>query len=294
MQNLSGVTTVATTPFKQTGEIDYCGFSHNLEFYAQNSDCGVIVAGTMGEYSAMSLEERKTLFEFAAKKLNGRCPLMAAAISTTTRQVIELSKHVSDQGGSGILLFSHPGQGLQTHELLDFYIEVADATDIDIMLYNYPSSNGIDLPFELLKQLSEHPRIVAIKECTNDVKRFSRIADELHGKLTAICGFEDLHHEAFQAGARGWVCLGGNFAPGMVKNLLEFVQAGRMKEADRLVKNYQPLARYFESTSKSIQATKYVMDRTGLIGGYCRRPRLPLSPEEKSEINHILRQVELY
>lgn len=80
----------------------------------------------------------------------------------------------------------------------------------------------------------------------------------------------------------------------MVKDLLAFANSGHTEAADRLVKNYQPLARYFENTSKSIQATKYVMDRTGLVGGYCRRPRLPLSSEEKSKINHILRHVELY
>lgn len=191
MEDLAGVSTVVTTPFKQNGEIDFAGFGHNLEFYAQNSNCRVIVAGTMGEYSAMSLEERKSLFEFAAKKLHGRCPLMATAIATTTKQVIELSKHVSDHGGSGILLFTHPGQNLQSHELLDFYQQVADASDINIMLYNYPGINGIDLDFDILKKLSQHPRIVAIKECTNDIKRFSRIADELQDNLVALCGFED-------------------------------------------------------------------------------------------------------
>lgn len=294
MNNLAGVSTVVTTPFKVNGEIDYKAFGHNLEFYAQNGGYGVTVAGTLGEYSSLTVDERKSLFEFAAKRLQGRCPLMAATMATTTKQVIDLTKHVSDHGGTGILLFSYPGIDLQPHELYAFYQEVADASDVNIMLYNYPKNNGIDLPFELLKKLSEHPKIVAIKECSNDIKRISRIADELNGKLAPICGYEDMHYEAFSAGAQWWVCLGGNFAPGMVRNMFEFVSTGKMSDAEQLGKNYRPLAHYFENTSKFIQATKYVMDRIGLFGGYCRRPRLPLSPEEKADINSLLQRVELY
>lgn len=294
MSQLKGVFTVVATPFKEDGAIDFDGFGRNLDYYADNGGYGVTVAGTLGEYSAMTVEERKQLFEYAAKRLNGRCPLMAGTIATTTQQVIELTKHVGDHGGVGVLLLSHPGLGLKPDELRAYYTEVADSTDVDIMLYNNPGSNGIDLPFDLIKELSEHPRIVAIKESSNDVKRISRIVDELSGSLTPICGYEDMYYEAFRSGAEGWVCLGGNFAPKLVRDLLESVQAGDAEEARKLARNYRPLARYFENTSKFIQATKYVMDRTGLVGGYTRRPRLPLSQAEKNDIDVILKTTKLY
>lgn len=294
MSQLRGVFTVVATPFKEDGAIDFDGFGNNLDYYAEKGGYGVTVAGTLGEYSAMTVEERKQVFEFAAKRLDGRCPLMAGAIATTTKSVIELTKHVGDNGGAGVLLLSHPGLGLRPDELSTYYREVADATAVDIMLYNNPGSNGIDMQYDLIKELSEHPNIVAIKESSNDVKRITRIADELKGSLTAVCGYEDMYHEAFNAGARGWVCLGGNIAPKLVRDLLELVETGKAEEARELSRNYRPLARYFESTSKFIQATKYVMDTIGLTGGYCRRPRLPLSAAEKAEIDSILRTVNLY
>ncbi|MGK0149664.1 dihydrodipicolinate synthase family protein [Pseudomonas putida] len=294
MNQLRGVFTVVATPFKENGNIDFEGFGRNLDYYAEKGGQGVCVAGTLGEYSAMTVEERKQLFEYAAKRLDGRCPLMAGAIATTTRQVIDLTRHVGDNGGVGVLLLSHPGLGLRPDELRTYYQEVADNTATSIMLYNNPGSNGIDMPFDLVKQLSEHPNIVAIKESSNDVKRISRIVDELDGSLTPVCGYEDMYFEAFSAGARGWVCLGGNFAPRMVRELLELVEAGKIEEARVLSRNYRPLARYFENTSKFIQATKYVMDQVGLTGGYCRRPRLPLSAQEKADIDAILRDVKLY
>ncbi|WP_447785142.1 dihydrodipicolinate synthase family protein [Pseudomonas germanica] len=294
MSQLQGVFTVVATPFKKDGAIDFDGFGKNLDYYADKGGYGVTVAGTLGEYSAMTIEERKQVFEFAAHRLDGRCPLMAGAIATTTNQVIELTKHVGDHGGVGVLLLSHPGLGLRPDELSTYYREVADNTAVDIMLYNNPGSNGIDMPFELVKELSEHPNIVAIKESSNDVKRITRIVDELSGSLTPVCGYEDMYFEAFSAGARGWVCLGGNIAPRLVRDLLELVVAGKTEEARELSRNYRPLARYFENTSKFIQATKYVMDTIGLTGGYCRRPRLPLSANEKADIDAILRNVNLY
>ncbi|MEG5264010.1 dihydrodipicolinate synthase family protein [Pseudomonas sp. JDS28PS106] len=294
MSQLRGVFTVVATPFKEDGAIDFDGFGNNLDYFVEQGGYGVCVAGTLGEYSAMTPEERKQVFEFAAKRLDGRAPLMAGTIATTTKQVIELTKHVGDNGGEGVLLLSHPGLGLRPDELSTYYREVADATAVDIMLYNNPGSNGIDMQFDLVKELSEHPRIVAIKESSNDVKRITRIADELKGALTPVCGYEDMYFEAFSAGARGWVCLGGNIAPKLVRDLLELVEAGNIEQARELSRTYRPLARYFESTSKFIQATKYVMDTIGLTGGYSRRPRLPLSPAEKAEIDVILRDVKLY
>jgi 4-hydroxy-tetrahydrodipicolinate synthase len=294
MSELRGVYTVVATPFKEDGAIDFEGFGKNLEYYADNGGHGVCVTGTLGEYSAMTIEERKQLVEFAAERLNGRCPLMAGTIATTTRQVIELTRHLGDHGGVGVLLLSHPGLGLRPDELYTYYEDVANGTDVKIMLYNNPGSNGIDMPFDLVKKLSEHPNIVAIKESSNDVKRISRIVDELSGSLTPFCGYEDMYYEAFSAGAQGWVCLGGNIAPRMVRDLLELVETGNLDQARELSRNYRPLARYFESTSKFIQATKYVMDKIGLVGGYCRRPRLPLSETEKLDIDAILRNVQLY
>jgi 4-hydroxy-tetrahydrodipicolinate synthase len=294
MSDLRGVFTVVATPFKEDGAIDYDGFGNNLDYYAEKGGYGVCVTGTLGEYSAMSIEERKKLFEFAAKKLDGRCPLMAGTIATTTEKVIELTRHVGDNGGVGVLLLSHPGLGLNAEELYTYYTDVANSTDVKIMLYNNPGSNGIDMQFDLVKKLSQHPNIVAIKESSNDVKRISRIVDELDGSLTPVCGYEDMYYEAFSAGARGWVCLGGNIAPKMVRDLLGLVETGKLEEARELSRNYRPLARYFESTSKFIQATKYAMDRIGLTGGFCRRPRLPLSAEEKSNIDAILETVKLY
>lgn len=294
MSQLRGVFTVVATPFKEDGAIDFEGFGRNLDHYADNGGYGVIVAGTLGEYSAMTIDERKQLFEFAAKRLDGRCPLMAGSIATTTKHVIELTKHVGANGGVGVLLLSHPGLGLRQDELYTYYQDVANSSDVKIMLYNNPGSNGIDMPFDLVKKLSEHPNIVAIKESSNDVKRITRISDELGGALTPVCGYEDMYYEAFNAGAQGWVCLGGNFAPRMVRDLLELVETGKSEEARALSRNYRPLARYFENTSKFIQSTKYVMDKIGPTGGYCRRPRLPLSAAEKSDIDAILQNVKLY
>lgn len=294
MTDLRGVYTVVATPFTEDGAIDFDGFGNNLDYFVEKGGHGVIVAGTLGEYNTMTVEERKKLFEFAARRLNGRCPLMAGTIATTTKTVIELTKHVGDNGGVGVLLLSHPGLGLNTMELNTYYRDVADNTDVKIMLYNNPGSNGIDMPFDLVKKLAEHPNIVAIKESSNDVKRITRIVDELSGSLTPFCGYEDMYHEAFNAGAQGWVCLGGNIAPKMVSDLLTLVQKGETEKAKELSRNYRPLARYFENTSKFIQATKYAMDKIGLKGGYTRRPRLPLSPEEKVQIDKILEQVKLY
>ncbi len=294
MAALQGVYIVLATPFLKDGAIDFEGFGKNLDHYAQTNVHGVMVAGALGEYLAMSLEERKELVEFASKRLAGRIPFMVGTTAHRTEHVIALSKHAKTQGATAVMILPSPGMGMREDEIYAYYKRIAENVDISIMLYNNPGSSGMDMEFNLVKTLSALPNVACIKEASGDVKRVTRMRQELREDFSVFCGWEDMHHESFCAGAKGWVCMGGNFAPGLTRDLLDLMDKGELQKAKDLTKAYNPLARHMENAGKVTQTTKYIMDKVGLSGGFVRAPKQALTADEKAAIDAVLQNVSLY
>lgn len=294
MGKLHGVYVVMATPFKEDGAIDFEGFGKNIEHYIENNVHGVMVAGALGEYLTMTFDERKALVEYAAKVVNGRIPFTVGTIAHRTEDVIDLTNHAGDCGAAGVMILPPPGTGLMEDEIVAFYKDVTAAVSTPVLLYNNPGSSGMDMDFDLVAKIAQFPNVDAIKEASGDIKRITRISTELKGILTPFCGWEDMHHEAFLAGAGGWVCMGANFAPRLACELFEHVQKGEFEKAREKTEKYNPLARYMETAGKVTQTTKYIMDKLGLAGGAVRAPRLPLTETEKGNIDAIIEGMDLY
>jgi 4-hydroxy-tetrahydrodipicolinate synthase len=282
------------TPFKESGAIDFEGVGKNLEHYVASGIHGVMAAGTLGEYLSMSIEERKELAEYVGKYLAGRIPFMVGTTAHQTGQVIELTNHAKKQGAAGVMILPPPGMSMLEDEILAYYKQIAFSVDIPIMMYNNPGSSGMDINFDLVAKITELPNVEAIKEASGDIKRITRIATELDGKLAPFCGWEDMHFESFCVGAAGWVCMGANFAPGLARDMFNTFVDGDIQKARELSKMYTPLARYMETAGKVTQTTKYIMKKVGLAGGEVRAPKQPLTAEEIANIEAVLKGVTLY
>ena len=294
MNNLKGVFVVMTTPFLKDRSIDFAGMEANLEWHIANKAQGLLVAGALGEYMSMDIEERKMLARFVLKKVDGRLPVVVGTITPRTELTIELTNHAAEHGAAGAMVLPPPGSGLMEEEIFQFYEEVANAISIPVLMYNNPGSSGMDIEFDLVARIAKLPNITCIKESSGDVKRISRIAAELQGELTPFCGWEDMHYESFCAGAQGWICMGANFAPGLTGDIYTLVVNGNYEEAQKLSRKYLPIARHMENAGKVSQTCKYIMDKCGLVGGECRRPRTPLVHAEKKIIDALLAKIKLY
>ena len=282
------------TPFFKDESINFEGFGNNIEHNIKSGVHGLMVAGALGEYLTMTFEERKSLVEHASKVIDHRVPFVVGGIAHRTKDVVDIANHAATFGAAGVMILPPPGTGLMEDEIIAFYKDVTSSITIPVLLYNNPGSSGMDMDFDVISQIAGFPNVDAIKESSGDIKRITRIATDLTGELTPFCGWEDMHHESFLAGAQGWVCMGANFAPGLTKDLFELCQQGDWVSARELTAIYNPLARYMETAGKVTQTTKYIMDKVGLNGGYVRSPRLPLNEQEKKNIDAILKKIDLY
>lgn len=288
MSKLSGVYVVMTTPFKKDGSFDFEGIEQNIEYFIDSGVHGILVAGATGEFGVMSVEERKTLVEFAMKHINGRVPAVVGAISARAEDTIDISNHAAEHGAEGVMILPPPGAGLDEEEIFQFYKQVNDNINTSIMVYNNPHSAGVDIEVDLLCRIAELDKVDCVKESSGDIKRITEIRGRLGDKIGVFCGWEDMSWESFMAGASGWVCVCANFAPRMAVEL--FNKTAGEKEYESGLEVYRrllPSLRVLES-GKLIQATKAFQNARDIKGGYSRLPRLPLSPEEVKEVVQVV------
>ena len=81
-------------------------------------------------------------------------------------------------------MLAAPHTSLPTQrELAAHYRAVAEAVDKPVVLYNYPARAGVEIGFECLDAVADHPDIVAIKESSGDFSRFLHLQRRYAGRL---------------------------------------------------------------------------------------------------------------
>jgi 4-hydroxy-tetrahydrodipicolinate synthase len=168
-------------------------------------------------------------------------------------------------------------------ELIAFYRAVAEGAGLPVMLYNNPEASGVDLDAASIAAIAaEVPGVVAVKECSGDVRRIPALLAAAP-RLEVLVGGDDWALEGFSAGATGWVSGVAVVAPGDCVGLYERCRAGELEPAREVYMRLLPIAR-FDMTPKLVQYFKAAQDEVGMAGGPCREPRLPLSDQERADL----------
>ena len=160
-----GCGTALVTPFTDDG-INFEELRKLIDFQILEGVDSLIICGTTGESSTMSLEERKSVIEFSVKIANNRVPIIAGTGGNNTKEVINLSKFAEKAGADALLLVTPYYNKTTQKGLVSHYSKIAENVDIPIILYNVPSRTGVNIDPKTCLELSNIPNIVAIKEAS--------------------------------------------------------------------------------------------------------------------------------
>ncbi|KAJ1302069.1 hypothetical protein OPQ81_000903 [Rhizoctonia solani] len=253
-------------------EIDHETITKHVQRLARAGVHGLVVNGTTGEPSHLSRAERLAVIKTHRAALDNagfqKLPLIVGTGVSSTWETIELTKEAADAGGNFAMVIP-PGyfkSAMTDASIEAFFTEVADASPIPILLYNYPgvgASNGIDLELNLIAKLAKHPNIVGIKLSCGNLGKAARLAALYSQDEFAIfMGLaETLLHGLTGSGISGAITGLGNNAP----------------KAERLV------LRVNSSPRGGIHAMRYGCVHYFGYGGESRRPIQPISEELKAK-----------
>ena len=292
MEKLRGTFVVMVTPFTKDEQLDEKGFRANIDWYIAEGIRGVIRLGSTGEFASLSNEERRKVIDLTVDQVNGRVPVIAGTAAHSTRHTIEMTEYAKNAGVDTALIVA-PFYGLPTQEdLYHHYKDIAENVDIPIMLYNNPWTSGVDMLPPLIERLSDIENIPYIKESTGDIKRVHEIMRRCGDSIDVWCGWDDLAYECFFLGCGGWVCPSANFMPKMTTELFTLVDNKEYKKAKALFFKMLPLLSYLEE-GQLLAKVKEAMNMLGKAGGKPRKPFLPVTEDQRVELQKMMKEAGL-
>lgn len=282
-----GCGTALVTPFTDDG-INFEELRKLIDFQILEGIDSLIICGTTGESSTMSLEERKSVIEFSIKIANNRVPIIAGTGGNNTKEVINLSKFAEKAGADALLLVTPYYNKTTQKGLVSHYSKIAENVDIPIILYNVPSRTGVNIEPKTCLELSKIPNIAAIKEASGNISQVAKIANLCKDDLYIYSGNDNQILPILSLGGLGVISVLSNIYPRFVHNMVMDYLTGNWQKATASQIYSIPLINALFSEVNPIPV-KYALNR---IGFNCGKPRLPLielSDENKEVLNQLLR-----
>ena len=169
---ITGSIVALVTPMKPDNQdLDWDALDRLVEWHIEQGTHALVAVGTTGESATLSVDEHSRAIKAVVQASNGRIPVIAGTGANCTREAIELTKAAQKVGADACLLVT-PYYNKPTQEgLYQHYKAVAEAVDIDQILYNVPGRTACDMLPETILRLSEIRNIVGVKEATGNLDR---------------------------------------------------------------------------------------------------------------------------
>lgn len=282
-----GVYPAVTTQFREDFSVDVEATGRVISALVDDGVSGLIIGGTVGENTSLTLAEKVGLLEVATARAAGRVPVIAGVAEYTSAFAVTYAREAARIGVDGIMAMPAMVYSAKPRETIEHLTAIAKATDLPVMVYNNPPIYRTDVTPQMLKQLADVDTIVAIKESSGDTRRFVDIRNLLGDRFILFCGLDDVLLESVALGAVGWVSGLSNVFPREGETLFRLIAAGRLAEARTLYDWFMPLL-HLDARSDLVQAIKLCEKITGRGSERTRPPRLPLDHAEVAEIEAIM------
>lgn len=290
----------APTPcfFLPTDNLDLPAISHHAINLAHAGLAGITTQGSNGEAVHLTPAERVLVTQTTRAALDSagfhQLPVIVGCGAQSTRETIALCDDAARAGGDYVLIlppsYFNFGLGYPADSLIRFYRDVADASPLPVLIYNFPgAASGIDVSSDNILLLAQHPNIVGAKLTDGNLGRMNRVisgvAAQLHSchnihTYTTLAGSADFLLPSLHLGAAGGLVGLANILPKTCVALQRAWESGNPKQARYLA---GVLSRADEVVQKGgVVGTKAVMQEKLGYGGYARRP-LPRIGEGISE-----------
>lgn len=293
--NWTGYIPAITTPFTRDGEMAWDDLAKQLEWYVEQRMHGVVLAGTSGEWFSMNEAERAQLFLEGGRAIDRRITVLGGCNAYTAAEAIRHARAAEKAGLDGILLTPPPYIVPSQRELVQFYQDVSDATDIPICIYNWPRGCVVDLDTDILDELADIDHVVAIK---NSTPNFAGFLDGLYALSHKVRYFNvptsELGADLVSLGRGDGLMGAGGVLGSDHPDFWRLIEQGDKAGAVALGARDRTIMKAwfnkdFAGNYGSAQAIlKTALRLRGVPAGYVRRPLLELSPAEVEMVRATL------
>jgi len=266
------------TPFGRDGELDEDAAVRLIHHLLDNGSDGLVITGSTGEGATLTDDEKVRLWELGVAE-SGDAPVIAGTGTYDTRHSVELTERAAEAGVDFALVVT-PYYVRPTREGIKRHYQAVAELGLPIVAYNIPSRTATDMPNDLLAELAQIDRVVAVKQA-----RYEDIAP-IEG-LDLLAGNDDVFAETLDAGGTGIISVASHLVGRELRREID--------EPDRRHEIQEALRDLFEALTVTTNPipVKAALNLIGINVGGLRLPLVEASEEEKAVLRAALERHEL-
>lgn len=281
---LGSILTAAVTPFDPELRVDEAAaaslFSHLLE----HGTDALVVAGTTGEASTLTDEEKIALVRIAVRESGDR-PVVAGTGSNDTAHSVHLTRLAAEAGAAATLVVT-PYYNRPPREGIVAHVAAIAEVGLPVVLYNIPGRTTVNMPPDLLAELATIPNVVAVKQANPDLDEARQTVDTV--PLDVYAGNDDMFLPVLEMGGVGVISVASHIVGEQMQAILAAHGRGDAEEARRLNADLADIyAGLFVTTNPIL--IKAALEMAGMIpSGRLRLPLVEATPVQRDILRTVL------
>jgi 4-hydroxy-tetrahydrodipicolinate synthase len=295
----SGVMPANLLPFTADLAIDEPAYRKHLRWLADTPGVtGIVANGHASEVSSLSRDERTASLAIALDEVAGKVPVVAGVYSDGTAEAVDLARDAKSAGAAGVLVFPPTlfmwGAQVKPDMAVRHFSEIAAKADLPIVVFEYPPASGIGYAPETLARLAEIPRVVAVKDWSNEIVAFERNLRALRATgrpVAMLSSFTMSLMASFVLGADGAISGMGSVVADLQADLFAACGKGDLDGARAINDRLEPLVRVFYAPP-FVDMHNRMKEALVLLGripaAHVRPPLTPVSDAERAAIRRAL------
>ena len=290
MKRFSGIFTPIATPFRGDDTLDEHGLRANVARWMRTPLTGLVVLGSNGEAPQLDDDEADRVIDIVRAEMPRNRPMIVGTGRESTRATIAATKRAAAAGADAALVRtpSFFKSQMTTDVFVRFYLDVAEASPVPVLLYNVTMYTGVNLLPDAVAKAAVHPNIVGMKESGSDLVQIADYIARTPDDFAVLAGSAATLFAALCVGCDGAILALAQLAPDACVQMQTLVRDGRTMEARELQARLLPLARAVGG-QHGVPGLKAALDLIGYAGG---NPRPPLRPVPAAVADGIRVQLE--
>jgi 4-hydroxy-tetrahydrodipicolinate synthase len=294
---IKGIITPTITVFDQDQKIDFKTTEEHIEKLIEAGVNGILFLGSIGEFFAMTSAEKKKLISFAVKTVNKRVPVLVGTGGTAAEDVIELTNFAGAEGADGAAVITPYFFQFNQQTLYNYYSHIAQNTDLDLYIYNFPARSGVNISPETVFELArDYENIVGIKDTMDTISHtrelIQQVKKPLEKDFAVYSGFDEYFLPNLLNGGDGLIGGLSNVAPGLFSDFYSSYQKGDFNKIKELVNKINLMMDIYSISDPFFPAIKKAVSLSGSnLNAVCKEPVGLLTDEQIMNIKKVLEKV---
>ena len=287
--------TPVVTPIKD-GKIDFESCKNLYNHLINGGVDGILILGSIGEFFALTVDQKKELIKYAYEVINDRVELIVGTTAMIYDEIVELSNYCYSIGVKSTMIIPPYYFHFNDEEIYNYYSSLATDLNGNFYLYNFPDRTGYEIPVNVIKNLAiNHKNIIGIKDTISGLdhtREIIKAVKNIRPDFKIYSGFDDNFLHNVLSGGDGCIAGLSNLYPTLTSKWVESVNSNNLVLANNIQVKVNKLMDIYTVGKPFVPYIKEALHIKGIIAS--SEATKPMPKVNENQINELKKIMEEY